>query len=202
MKETIKEKILIKAADLFLSYGFKSVTMDDIANSLGISKKTVYSHFQNKRILVHDTTFHVFDQINEGICQICVGQEDPVKELYDIKSLVMEQLKGEKSSPHYQLQKYYPKIFRTLKEKQFDSINQCVEENLRRGMELGFYRKDLDVELITKFYLNGNLGLMNIDLFPLDQFEMAELKSAFLEYHIRAIATEKGLKTLHKLLEK
>jgi AcrR family transcriptional regulator len=197
----MKEKILNKAADLFLSYGFKSVTMDDIANSLGISKKTVYSHFQNKRHLVHDTTFYVFDQINEGICQICAGHDDPVRELYEIKSLVMEQLKGEKTSPHYQLQKYYPKIFARLKEMQFESINRCVIENLRRGMEDGFYRKDLDIDLIAKFYLNGNLGLMNLDLFPMDQNNMGDLKAAFLEYHIRAIATEKGLKSLYKLLE-
>ena len=198
----MKDKILNKAADLFLSYGFKSVTMDDIANSLGISKKTVYSHYPTKRHLVNDTTFHVFDQINEGICQICAGDENPVKELYDIKSLVMDQLKGEKTSPHYQLQKYYPKIFTTLKKKQFESINQCVSKNLKRGIELGFYREDLDVNLMTKFYLNGNLGLMNLDIFPVEEFDMGLLKAAFLEYHIRAIATEKGVKSLEKLLKK
>ncbi len=196
----MKDKILNKAADLFLSYGFKSVTMDDIANSLGISKKTVYSHYPTKRHLVNDTTFHVFDQINEGICQICAGDENPVKELYDIKSLVMDQLKGEKTSPHYQLQKYYPKIFTTLKKKQFESINQCVSKNLKRGIELGFYRENLDVNLMTKFYLNGNLGLMNLDIFPVEEFDMGLLKAAFLEYHIRAIATEKGVKSLEKLL--
>ena len=198
----MKEKILNKAADLFLSFGFKSVTMDDIASSLGMSKKTIYSHYPTKRKLVHDTTFHVFEQINDGICQICAGHENPVKELYEIKSLVMEQLKGEKTSPHYQLQKYYPKIFSTLKQKQFRSISQCVSENLRRGMEQGYYRKDLDVELMTKFYLNGNLGLMNIDIFPVQQFEMGDLKAAYLEYHIRAIATEKGIEILQTLLEK
>jgi AcrR family transcriptional regulator len=198
----MKEKILNKAADLFLSFGFKSVTMDDIAGALGMSKKTIYSHYPTKRKLVHDTTFHVFEQINEGICEICAGHENPVKELYNIKSLVMEQLKGEKTSPHYQLQKYYPQIFATLKQKQFHSISQCVSENLRRGMELGYYREDLDVELMTKFYLNGNLGLMNIDIFPVSQFEMGDLKSAYLEYHIRAIATEKGIEQLQKLLEK
>jgi AcrR family transcriptional regulator len=192
----MKDKILNKAADLFLSYGFKSVTMDDIANSLGISKKTVYSNYPTKRDLVNDTTFHVFEQINQGICQICAGEENPVHELYNIKTLVMEQLKGEKTSPHYQLQKYYPKIFAKLKEKQFESINQCVSKNL------GFYRDDLDIQLMTKFYLNGNLGLMNLDIFPVDEFDMGSLKAAFLEYHIRAIATDKGLKSLENLLNK
>lgn len=198
----MKDKILTKAADLFLSYGFKSVTMDEIANALGISKKTVYSHYPTKRDLVNDTTFHVFEQINQGICQICAGDDDPVHELYNIKNLVMEQLKGEKTSPHYQLQKYYPKIFSKLKEKQFESINQCVTKNLVRGMEMGFYRSNLNASLMTKFYLNGNLGLMNLDIFPVNEFEMGFLKAAFLEYHIRAIATEKGLKSLENLLKK
>ena len=68
-------------------------------------------------------------------------------------------------------------------------------------MEQGYYREDLDLELISKFYLNGNLGLMNLDLFPMEQYNMGDLKAAFLEYHIRAIATEKGMKSLDKLLE-
>ena len=69
-------------------------------------------------------------------------------------------------------------------------------------MKLGFYREDLDIPLMTKFYLNGNLGLMNLDIFPVDEYDMPSLKSAFLEYHIRAIATEKGLKILENLLKK
>jgi len=56
--------------------------------------------------------------------------------------------------------------------------------------------------LMTKFYLNGNLGLMNLDIFPVDEFDMGSLKAAFLEYHIRAIATEKGLKSLENLLKR
>ncbi len=198
----MKEKILHKAADLFLSFGFKSVTMDDIANQLGISKKTIYSHFSNKRKLVHETTYYVFDRINSGICQVCSGQENPIQEMYEIKSLVMEQLKGEKTSPHYQLQKYYPKIFASLKEKQFGSISVCVTENLKRGIDLGYYRDDVNIDLTSKFYLNGNIGIMNYELFPTDDYDVSELKASFLEYHIRAIATPKGLKILETILEK
>ena len=198
----MKEKILQKASDLFLNLGFKSVTMDDIASEMGISKKTIYSHFSTKLKLVQASTFYVLDKINTGICDICSGELNPIEEVFTIKSLVMDQLKDEKSSPHYQLQKYYPRIFKLLKDKQFESVNECVKHNLERGIDQGIYRKEIDLDIITRFYLNGNSGLMNYELFPMDRFNTSHLKDTFLEYHIRAIATDKGLKILLNILKK
>src|SRR5690606_17008631 len=111
----MKEKIIQKATDLFLNFGFKSVTMDDIANKLGMSKKTIYQHFENKTCLVKDCTFFMFDIISNGIDCIKEDKRNPVEELYEIKSFILKNLKDEKSSPHYQLQKYYPNIFSNLK---------------------------------------------------------------------------------------
>ncbi len=198
----MKEKILQKASDLFLNLGFKSVTMDDIASEMGISKKTIYSHFSTKLKLVQASTFYVLDKINSGICDICSGELNPIEEVFTIKSLIMDQLKDEKSSPHYQLQKYYPKIFKLLKDKQFESVNECVKHNLERGIDQGIYRKEIDLDIITRFYLNGNAGLLNYELFPINRFSTSQLKDTFLEYHIRAIATDKGLKILLNILKK
>jgi AcrR family transcriptional regulator len=198
----MKEKILQKASDLFLNLGFKSVTMDDIASEMGISKKTIYSHFSTKLKLVQASTFYVLDKINSGICDICSGELNPIEEVFTIKSLIMDQLKDEKSSPHYQLQKYYPKIFKLLKDKQFESVNECVKHNLERGIDQGVYRKEMDLDIITRFYLNGNAGLLNYELFPINRFSTSKLKDTFLEYHIRAIATDKGLKILLNILKK
>ena len=198
----MKEKILKKAIDLFLSFGFKSVTMDDIANELAISKKTIYAHFSTKLKLVKATTFYVFEQINSGISDICTINQNPIEEVYLIKSLVTEQLKGEKNSPQYQLQKYYPKIFETLKQKQFESVNKCITANLKKGIEQGVYRKDIDINLITRLYFNGIMGIKNVELFPINEFNVTYLMDSYLEYHIRAIATEKGLEILQKILKK
>ncbi|NOQ91975.1 MAG: TetR family transcriptional regulator [Flavobacteriaceae bacterium] len=198
----MKEKILKKAVDLFLNFGFKSITMDDIARELAISKKTIYSHFSTKLKLVKATTFYVFEQVNTGICSICSVDQNPIEEIYLIKSLVMEQLKGEKSSPQYQLQKYYPKIFEVLKQKKFESVNECITKNLKNGIEGGFYRKEIDVNLITRLYFNGIMGIKNVELFPTETFSNTYLMNSYLEYHIRAIATEKGLKTLNKIIKK
>lgn len=198
----MKNKILKKAIDLFLNFGFKSVTMDDIANELAISKKTIYSHFSTKLKLVEATTFYVFEQINSGICSICSSNINPIEEIFLIKTLIMQQLKGEKTSPQYQLQKYYPKIFETLKQKQFESVNTCISGNLTRGIEQGFYRNNLDINLITRLYFNGIMGIKNVDLFPTNDFTSSYLMHSYLEYHIRAIATEKGIQKLEKIIKK
>jgi len=198
----MKEKILHKASEMFLNLGFKSVTMDDIASELGMSKKTIYSHYPTKLKLVQATTFFVLDNVNEAICSILSADLNPIKEVFTIKSIINNQLKNEKSSPHYQLQKYYPKIFKQLKDKQFESVNECVINNLKRGIEQGYYREEINIDLITRFYFSGNMSLTNNDIFPLNTYGMSELKDAYLEYHIRAIATEKGLQTLIKILKK
>ena len=103
----MKDKILETAADMFLSYGFKSVTMDDIASEMAISKKTIYVHFKNKIKLVEAVTLSLFENICEGIDGICEASANPIEELYDIKMFVMNHLKNEKASPQYQLKKYY-----------------------------------------------------------------------------------------------
>ena len=111
----MKEKILAKATEMFLNYGFKSVTMDDLAEQLGISKKTIYANYENKTKLVEASTLFLFEFISNGINLICELEKNPIDELFAIKSFVMEHLKNEKTSPQYQLQKYYPQLFISFK---------------------------------------------------------------------------------------
>ena len=196
----MKDKILLSASELFLNYGFKSVTMDDLANTLGISKKTIYLHFDNKTKLVEATTMYLFEMISQGIDHICSFEKNPIEEVYDIKRFVMEHLKDEKSSPQYQLQKYYPNIFNTLKQKQFEIMQTCVIENLERGVALGLYRKTINTEVIARIYFSAMLALKDKDLFPLKQFSMNMLMDHYLEYHLRGICTEKGLEKLNQII--
>ncbi|MDZ7613079.1 MAG: TetR/AcrR family transcriptional regulator [Flavobacteriaceae bacterium] len=111
--------------------------MDDIASELGISKKTIYANFETKLLLIKEVTFFVFDEINDGIQQICAANFSPIEESYEIKSLVSRQLNNEESYPMYQLQKYYPKIYRELHEKQLNMVKTCVSENLKKGISIG-----------------------------------------------------------------
>jgi len=198
----VKEKILHKAGELFLTYGFKSVTMDDIANEMAISKKTIYQHFSNKTKLVESVTLNLFAKISEEIDCLCTLKRNPIEEVYEIKKLIMKHLKGEKSSPQYQLQKYYPKIFNTLKTKQFEIMSDCVVENIERGIEQGLYRKSLDIEFVVRIYFSGVLSVKDKDLFPKEMFSTEELLENYLEYHLRGIVTENGLSKLNQIINK
>lgn len=197
----MREKIINKSSDLFLTYGFKSVTMDDIANKMGISKKTIYQHFQNKTKLVEATTLHIFEHISHGIDGICELGKNPIEEIYEIKKFVMQNLKDEKSSPQYQLQKYYPKIFASLKRKQFNKMLGCVTQNLERGVAQGIYRDSIHIDFISRLYFNGMVSLKDQDIFPIDDFSIHILMDNYIEYHLRGICTPKGLNKLTELLK-
>ncbi len=196
----MKEKIIKKATDLFLTLGFKSVTMDDIANEMGISKKTIYLHFSNKNKLVEEVTFNLFIVICDGIDKVCENSNNPIEELYDIKMLVMQHLNNERASPQYQLKKYYPAIFEQLKYKQFDVMYESVKDSLIKGKETEVFRGDIDVDFISRMYFNGMTGIKDYTIFPKETFTMEYLTESYLEYHLRAIVTEKGLKILNNFI--
>lgn len=198
----MKDKILEKSQELFLNLGFKSVTMDEIANSLGISKKTLYKHYSNKTQLVEQVTDHLFDNICCEIDSVYDLDLNPIEELFEIKKVVLQNLKDEKSSPQYQLQKYYPKIYLELKNKQFGVMQGSIKENLSTGIELNLYRNDIDVEFISRLYFHGLVGVRDRDLFPLQQYSMNNLITNYLDYHLRGIATDKGIEELENQLNK
>lgn len=195
------DRILEKSNELFLNLGFKSVTMDEIATSLGVSKKTIYKYYKNKTELVAAVTHYMFDTICCGIDGIRELELNPIDELFSIKRLITEHLKDEKSSPHFQLQKYYPKIYEALKEKQFHVMQSCVINNLKKGIDTGLYRESINLEFTSRIYFSGTLGIKDNDLFPLKEYTMQTLMNYYLEYHLRAISTKKGIQQLEKQLK-
>ncbi|CAA0162819.1 putative transcriptional regulator, TetR family [Tenacibaculum maritimum] len=201
LRPIMRDKILDKAGDMFLNFGFKSVTMDDIASEIGISKKTIYAHFKNKTDLVEAVTSALFTAICNGIDLIHEQQQNPIKELYEVKMFVMASLKDEKSSPQYQLQKYYPKLYKTFKHKQFEFMQNCIKANLARGIEQGLFRESIDTDFVARVYFNGMVGIKNPELFPLKHHSMNTLMNYFLEYHLRGICSLKGLQELENQLK-
>jgi len=197
----MREKIIEKSNELFLNLGFKSVTMDEIASALGVSKKTIYKYFKNKTELVAAVTDFMFLNICDGIDMICALKKNPIEEIFDIKRFVMSNLKDEKSSPQYQLQKYYPKIFTTVKKKQFNIMQDCVKENLSQGKAQNLYRKEIDIEFISRIYFSGIMSIKDKDLFPLTDYSMKTLMDYYLEYHLRGICTKEGMQQLENQLK-
>jgi hypothetical protein len=197
----MRNKIIQKSTDLFLKLGFKSVTMDDIANEMAISKKTIYTHFKNKTALVKECTCNTLHNITTGIDEICSLEQNPIEELFEIKKFVMGTIEAEQSSPQYQLQKYYPEIFEGIKESHFEKMMECTRKNLRRGIDQGLYRSNLNIDFIARLYFLGIHGIKDQNLFPIEMFSTQFLTEEYLEYHIRGIVTPEGFLTLKKFIK-
>jgi AcrR family transcriptional regulator len=198
----MKENILQKASALFIQHGFKSVTMDDLAEALGISKKTLYAHFENKNQLVKESTFHVFYKVAEEIEEIQNKATHPIEELYSVKAAVLKYYQNEASSPIYQLQKYFPEIYAQLKDEEYSRLLVMVKSSLSIGVNTGLFRPNIDIDFVSRLYINGIRGIRDIDLFPLSHFDLKKLHESYLEYHARAIVTPKGLGILNEFIAK
>ncbi|MBK5212224.1 MAG: TetR/AcrR family transcriptional regulator [Flavobacteriaceae bacterium] len=197
----MKQKIIRKATNLFLKLGFKSVTMDDIANEMAISKKTIYTHFNNKTALVRECTFSVMDSITKGIDAICALDQDPIAELFEIKNFIMKKLEDEQTSPQFQLQKYYPEISKKLQQGQFEKMMECTQRNINKGIKNGIYRKNIDPDFISRLYFIGIMGIKDQTLFPIEKFSIKHITEEYLEYHLRGIVTPEGLSTLNQFIK-
>ena len=178
---------------MFLTLGFKSVTMDDIAQNLGMSKKTLYTHYPNKHGLVEACVFDFFNYATKEINTICEQAENPIIELHNIKMFMMKHIKNEKISPQYQLKKYYPDIFQELQRKQLAFMVGQVSKSLEEGVALTLFRSNLNIPFVARLYFNGMMGIKDQRLFPAEQFQHRQLMSDYLEYHLRAICTTSGI---------
>ena len=194
----MKEKSIHRATEMFLKLGFKSITMDDIAGEMCISKKTIYKYFINKEVLIEESTQTMHKSLNQIIEQIIAENYNPIRENFEIRKLLRDTFQTAESSPLFQLKKHYPEIHeKVMCVEQFE-CNRFLRQNIERGIELGLYRKDLDIEKSIKFYY---ILLFNInDTTPLER-DAQELELGILEYHTRAIATSEGIVELEKHLE-
>lgn len=196
----MRENIIHTAAELFLVQGFKSVTMDEIATELTMSKKTLYQYYGSKESIVAVVVDNLFVQICTVVDEICELKQNPIVEVYEIKKQLMHHLKDEASAPMHQLNKYYPNIYASLRARQFDYMQTCVVENIERGMKEGLFRDNIDVGFVSRIYFNGVTGIKDSELFPTSIFAPATLFESFLEYHLRGIVTPKGRGILNKLI--
>ena len=197
----MKETILKKAGEIFLKYGFKSVTMDDIANDLGISKKTIYKHFKNKVELVDSTISFLHQSMLSSVLCICDKGYNAIQENFEIKKIVSDLFKHSDDSPMYQLQKYYPNTYSRIIKDEYAMFKDCIFKNIEKGINEGLYRKTLDRELVTKFYFSLMLSVHDSTLYTYNRNTINKLEIKVLEYHTRAIATLKGLKILEEQLQ-
>ena len=196
--EMMKEKIINKAKEMFLRLGFKSITMDDIACEMCISKKTIYKYFSNKDVLIEKSVEMVHKEIHETIDKIVAQNFNAIEENFEIKRMFKEMFKSAESSPIYQLKKHYPEVYAKALTSQIEVCETCFRNNILKGMNEGLYRENLDVDNYIKFYYTL---IFNINENTASGIEAEELELKALEYHIRAMATLAGIIELEKHLK-
>jgi AcrR family transcriptional regulator len=194
----MKDKIINKAKEMFLRLGFKSITMDDIACEMCISKKTIYKYFSNKDILIEESVQMVHKEIHETINTIVAQDFNAIEENFEIRRMFKEMFKSAESSPIYQLKKHYPEIYEKVLSMQVSVCEECFRDNIIKGINEGLYRKDLDIENYVKFYYTL---IFNINENTMLEKDAQELELKALEYHIRAMASLAGIVELEKQLE-
>ena len=193
----MKEKIIAKATDLFLKLGFKSVTMDDIAGEMCISKKTIYKYFCNKELLIEESTNMVHKEVHQIIDSIVAKNYNAIEENFEIRKMFKEMFKAGDTSPVFQLKKHYPEIYDTVMSREINECNIVFKQNIEKGIQQGLYRKNTPIDTYVDFYytlifnINGNISSEKI---------ANELELQALEYHTRAMATAEGIIELEKQL--
>jgi AcrR family transcriptional regulator len=194
----MKDKIINKATEMFLKLGFKSVTMDDIACEMCISKKTIYKYFSNKEKLIEEGTEFVHKQIHQSISELLLKNLNAIAENFEMKNTYKHMFQSIDQSPVYQLKKHYPEIYTKIINSEIEKSHQILKSNIIKGIDQGYYRKDTDIEAAVKFYFTLVFSIHeNIAA----EKEASEVELKALEYHIRAIATEKGIAELENQLK-
>lgn len=191
-------QILQKALGLFIQFGVKSQTMEDIASNMGMSKKTLYQFVKNKEDLVTQTLTFFINQHKAKFSEILKGNGNAIDKFITINKLVSKQLQEVHPSVLFDIQKYYPAAWKILREFKFSFISDLIKENLNQGIAEGLYRDNLNVEVITFMYTTMADNLFSHNHLSI-KYSIAQLHKELVRYHIRGIAGEKGI---HYLLKK
>lgn len=189
------------ARELYMKYGIKSITMDDVARELAISKKTLYQYVNDKDELVGKVIDNEILIRQEEICKCFRIGYNAIEELFEISFFMNNLMRNQNPATQYDLKKYYPQHFQKTEKARRDGIYSYIHLNLKKGIKEGLYREELNKEVIAKLYLwraeNSHLN----ELFTREEFASMKLFVELLTYHVRGIATEKGIHVLEKKIK-
>lgn len=179
-----------------MKYGLKSISMDNIATDIGISKKTIYQHFENKEDLIQRVLAAHISEEKEYIQQILTTSGDAIEEMINIARHAIQMMKGVRPTVMFDLKKYYRESWHMLETQFFSFIQQTIFKNINEGISQGYYRNDINPLIISKLYLSKSMTLLDDALFPDKEFDREELYREMIMYHLRGIASIKGLERI------
>ncbi len=195
----IASKVFEKARHLFNTVGVRNTTMDDLAKELGISKKTLYKEVENKADLVRFCVEYDLEQDSRTINEISANTENAIEELLLIAAHINKELQLYHPSILKDITKLYPKSWQMIENHKNTFVRKNISDNIKKGIQQGLYRHDVNVDLITSIQLE--LCLMPFEM-STGNFLPKDVYLEILKYNLYAIATPKGAELFEKLIKK
>lgn len=193
MSDKKEIELIEKCIEVFMRLGIRSVTMDDLAKNLGISKKTLYKYVSDKNELVEKAIRYKTSSEEQCITQYCETSNNAIDELFDISQRVLGHLQEVHPSIFFDLEKYYPSAWQALQEHKHTYVYSCIHKNLERGKKEGLYREDLNCAIIARTYVLRIDDLKSNDYFPNNEYSYGTIYLELFRYHVRGIASDKGI---------
>jgi len=194
----MENRILFKARDLMLRNGVKHVTMDDIANQLGMSKKTIYQFYKDKDALVMAVVnFELEEQSSK--CQRTQDTADnAVHEMFMLLEDIQQMFKNMNPMTMNEIAKYYPEAFARIQNHKDEFMHQIIKTNLIKGIEQGVYRKEIDPEILSIYRLETSFVPFNPQLYPFSKFDIGKVTLQIIENFIYGVMSLKGIELMEK----
>lgn len=193
-----KEKLLKGADELFMKYGLRSVSMDDIARHLGVSKKTIYQHFADKDEVVESVAKAHMEMQREQFEKIAATSKNAVEEMVKISFCLKENLKNINPSVLFDMQKYHPASWNEWLKFKHKFIRENIIRSMKKGIEDGYFRDDFNMEILATMRLEQVQMAFDNAVFPRDRFNLTEVQAQLFDHFIYGLFTDKGKKLYHK----
>lgn len=193
-----QERIVIKAHELFMRYGIRSVSMDEVANHLGMSKKTIYQFFADKDALV-EGVIDMEIKRNQKECSLQSSLcENPVHEVFLAVDMVMDILSKVNPNVLFDLEKYHPQAFKKHNEFKHKFLYNVIRSNIEKGIEEGLYREDVNADILARFRLASTFLIFNQELFPMGKHNPTSILTEITDNFLYGLVTPKGMKLIQK----
>lgn len=192
------ERIISESAGLFARYGIRNLSMDDICRELGISKKTLYQYVENKADLIRAVLSNVMNDQSGQERWEAMDRLNAIDQLLESSRMICSGMKKFTASATFELKKYYPGIFSEYYQKKKDFIYDAILKNIRKGIDEGLYRSDLDVELVARLYVQKLENIHNPEFLESAALSPDAVFKVMFDNHIRGISNNKGLEYYEK----
>ncbi len=202
MSPETKQEIqwLTRVEDLFMRCGVKSVTMDDVAAELGVSKKTIYQWVESKDDMVLRVLSHHISREKDQCITLAARASNAIDEIFILLDSNSQDLSQMKSNIVHDLQKYHHKAWEMMRKFQYDFMYKVIRNNLQRGRTEGLYREDFDEDIIARLHLAAAFSLFDPQLFPDHAYSRITLIREYILHYLHGIVSPKGLTYLKQKL--